>query len=88
MSRGVMTAWICGTLLLLGFGGLYFATRMDPMERNAECQTTFGMDQDCVLANASRRLRGGYDPLASEALAEPSDFEVREGYAEMMEPYE
>ena len=37
MSRETMTAWICGTLVLLGLGGLYFGTRMDPMERDAEC---------------------------------------------------
>lgn len=60
MSRGAMTAWICGTLALIGLGGLYFATRMDPMERNAECQTTFGMDEDCILKNAHERLRGTY----------------------------
>lgn len=60
MSRGAMTAWICATLLILGLVGLYYVTRMHPLERNAECQTMFSMDQECVWKNASARLRGTY----------------------------
>ena len=56
-----------------------FGTRMNPMERNAECQTAFGMDQDCVLANSSRRLRGGYDPLASEGLSDLPNWRFLKG---------
>lgn len=83
MSRGTQTAWILGTLMVIGTVGLYFATRMDPVERNAECQTLFGMDQECVVENAAASLRGyelpagEVDPLAPEPITDPaSDVEA------------
>lgn len=60
MSRGKQTAWIVGTLLIMGMVALYFATRMDSSERDAECQTLFGMDRECVVKNAADRLGGRY----------------------------
>lgn len=72
MSLRAMTAWICGTLLFMGAIALYFATRMDPLERDAECQTAFGMDEECLLENASERLRGGAY-LAQDPLAPPTE---------------
>lgn len=71
MSRAQMTVWICATLMVLGAGGLYFGTRMHPMERDAECQTLFGMDKDCQLANAVVRLRGNAPAPGTDPLGDP-----------------
>lgn len=82
MSRGQQTAWIVGTLVVLGIGGMYLAARIAPLERNAECQTLFGADRECMINNAAARLGGrapgaGPDPLDPAPMADPaSDVEA------------
>lgn len=58
MTRGEQTAWIVGAIVAVGLMILYFQTRIPEGGRNAECQHWYGMDNDCVVKNAMRRLNG------------------------------
>jgi len=51
MDRGTQTFWIVGAIVLAVAVFVYFQTRLPADDPHAKCQTLFGMDNSCKLAN-------------------------------------
>lgn len=62
MSRGQQTAWIVGTLLLLGALALFvFVQQDDPNDPYAECYNWLGQkDTACAAEIARKSIRRGF----------------------------
>jgi hypothetical protein len=60
ISRGAQTAWIVGTLIVMGLIALYFLTRLDPSDPYAKCQKLIGSDRSCVTQVTVDRLMKPY----------------------------
>lgn len=58
MSRGVQTAWIVGTLLVIGIAVLFvmLQPKRNPLDPYAECRGMFGDDKDCIAEKFMERM--------------------------------
>ena len=59
MSRGAMTAWIVGAILIAGMAVVYVTTRLPPGHPYKECERLFWDDRDCKATIAARHLLRG-----------------------------